>query len=178
MLRKCGWDSRLPSINRGRSTQSRAQHRSKASLTHVLWTQVTIGPGKSCVGPAGPTLGQSALQQPAAVCADVPIHGALTEGRIGAEEGGGGVGGLEGGGGGLILLLDNCSLKGLGTGKFFWPILLVGCGWTMGNMTQSTLQTPQTLDSLAKLCTQEASALRDATTRQLFTLKLHLKLST
>ena len=45
-------------------------------------------------------------------------------------------------------------------------------------MTQSTLQIPQTLDYLAKLCTQEASALRDATTRHLFTLELHLKLST
>ena len=48
----------------------------------------------------------------------------------------------------------------------------------MGNMTQSTLQIPQTLDCLAKLCRQEASALRDATTRPLFTIKLHLKLST
>ena len=37
-------------------------------------------------------------------------------------------GGSEGGGGGLTFLLDNCSLKGFGTGKFFWPILLVGCG--------------------------------------------------
>ena len=24
--------------------------------------------------------------------------------------------------GGVTLLLDNCSLKGFGTGKFFWPI--------------------------------------------------------
>ena len=35
-----------------------------------------------------------------------------------------------GGGGGLTLLLDNC-LKGFGTGKFFWPRLLVGCGWLL-----------------------------------------------
>ena len=47
---------------------------------------------------------------------------------------------------------------------------------TMGNMTQSTLQIPQTLDCLATLYPQEASALKDATTKQLFTLKLHLKL--
>ena len=33
--------------------------------------------------------------------------------------------------GGLTLLLDNCSLKGFGTGKFFWPRLLVGCGWLL-----------------------------------------------
>ena len=33
--------------------------------------------------------------------------------------------------GGLTLLLDNCSLKGFGTGKNCWPILLVGCGWLL-----------------------------------------------
>ena len=38
---------------------------------------------------------------------------------------------LERGGGGLTLLLDNCSLKGFGTGKICWPILLVGCGWLL-----------------------------------------------
>ena len=38
-------------------------------------------------------------------------------------------GGSEGGG--LTLLLDNCSLKGFGTGKFLWPRLLVGCGWLL-----------------------------------------------
>ena len=32
---------------------------------------------------------------------------------------------------GGALLLDNCSLKGFGTGKNFWPILLVGCGWLL-----------------------------------------------
>ena len=42
---------------------------------------------------------------------------------------GGGEGGL--GGGRLTLLLDNRSLKGFGTGKTFWPILLVGCGWLL-----------------------------------------------
>ena len=45
---------------------------------------------------------------------------------------GGGVvcgGGLRGGG--VTLLLGNCSLKGFGTGKKFWPILLVGCGWLL-----------------------------------------------
>ena len=50
------------------------------------------------------------------------------QGGIGAEEGGGGSGG---GRGGLTLLLDNCSLKGFSTGKLFWPILLVGCGWLL-----------------------------------------------
>ena len=45
-------------------------------------------------------------------------------------------------------------------------------------MTQSTVQIPQTLDSLAKLCPQEASALGDATTGHVFTLELHLNLST
>ena len=40
-------------------------------------------------------------------------------------------GGGGSGGGGLTLLLDNCSLKGFGTGKIFWPILLVGCGWLL-----------------------------------------------
>ena len=48
------------------------------------------------------------------------------------SRGGGGV--WKGGGGlrgGLTLLLDNCSLKGFGTGKKFWPILLLGCRWLL-----------------------------------------------
>ena len=45
-------------------------------------------------------------------------------------------------------------------------------------MTQNTLQIPQTLDCLAKLYTQEASALTDATTMHLFMVELHLKMST
>ena len=40
-------------------------------------------------------------------------------------------GGRGGDPGGLTLLLDNCSLKGFGTGKFFWPIFLVAAGWLL-----------------------------------------------
>ena len=51
-------------------------------------------------------------------------------GEAGTHWSGEGEGGLRGGGR-LTLLLNNCSLKGFGTGKFFWPILLVGCGWLL-----------------------------------------------
>ena len=47
--------------------------------------------------------------------------------RIGAEEGGVGGGFGPGGVGGLALLLDNCSLKGFGTGKFFGQ----DCWWAV-----------------------------------------------
>ena len=60
---------------------------------------------------------------PPAVCPTASVRTLFGggQGRIGAEERGGG----------LTLLLDNCSLKGFGTGKSFWPILLLGCGWLL-----------------------------------------------
>ena len=59
-------------------------------------------------------------------------------------------------GGGWSLLLDNCSLKGFGTGNFFWHILLVACGWMQlisGALWMGDIIHPQTAPETVKLST-------------------------
>ena len=55
----------------------------------------------------------------------------MGQGRDALERRRVGGGGSERGGGGSTLLLDNCSLKGFDSRIFFWPVLLVGCGWLL-----------------------------------------------